>query len=66
MHTAKQYSNRVFANDFNLSKACLIAEIRECANDLKITTKVVFSLGGVADVIVLINIQVTLILKLVS
>lgn len=28
MHTAKQYSNGVFANDFNLSTACLIAEIR--------------------------------------
>lgn len=33
--------------------------LKECANDLKITTKIVFSLGGVADVIVLINIQVS-------
>ena len=28
MHTAKQYSNEEFANDFNLRIACLIAEIR--------------------------------------
>lgn len=33
--------------------------LKECANDLKITTKIVFSLGGVADVIALINIQVS-------
>jgi len=33
--------------------------LKQCANDLKITTKIVFSLQRVADIIVLINIQVS-------